>query len=210
MSKINLDELDSIQYDVLREIGNIGAGNATTALSKLIDSKIDMKVPKVQLLGFSEIAASIGGDEEEAMVGILLSLSEDVDGMMLFMLDLNSAKKLVNSLLVNMGVQEIGDDEDFNGMHLSALNEIGNIITGAYLSALSDLTKLNIATSVPKLQIDMAGAILSIPAIEFGKIGDKVLFIETTFNEESDINGYFILVPELESYDVILTSLGIC
>lgn len=209
MSKINLDELDTVQYDVLKEIGNIGAGNATTALSKLINSKVDMRVPKVNLMGFSELAASIGS-EEEPMVGILLSLSEDIEGMMLFMLDLDSAKKLLNLLLANMGVQPVGEEEEFNEMHLSAMNEIGNIITGAYLSALSNLTRLNISASVPHLQIDMAGAILSLPAIEFGKIGDKVLYIETTFNEESDINGYFILVPELDSYDVILSSLGIC
>lgn len=209
MSKINLDKLDTVQYDVLKEIGNIGAGNATTALSKLIDSKVDMRVPKVNLLGFSELAASIGS-EEEPMVGILLSLSEDIEGMMLFMIDLESSRKLLNLLLANMGAQPVGQGEEFNEMHLSALNEIGNIITGAYLSALSNLTKLNIVASVPHLQIDMAGAILSLPAIEFGKIGDKVLYIETTFNEESDINGYFILVPELDSYDVILSSLGIC
>lgn len=209
MSKINLDKLDTVQYDVLKEIGNIGAGNATTALSKLIDSKVDMRVPKVNLLGFSELAASIGS-EEEPMVGILLSLSEDIEGMMLFMIDLESSRKLLNLLLANMGAQPVGQGEEFNEMHLSALNEIGNIITGAYLSALSNLTKLNIVASVPHLQIDMAGAILSLPAIEFGKIGDKVLYIETTFNEESDINGYFILVPKLDSYDVILSSLGIC
>lgn len=209
MSKINLDELNTIQYDVLKEIGNIGAGNATTALSKLINSKVDMKVPKVNLIGFSELAASIGG-EEATMMGILLSLSEDIEGMMLFMLDLRSATKLLNMLLTNMGAPEKSDEEDFNDMHLSALNEIGNIITGAYLSALSDLTRLSIVASVPHLQIDMAGAILSLPAIEFGKIGDKVLYIETTFNEESEINGYFILVPELDSYDKILGSLGIC
>jgi len=209
MSKINLDELNTIQYDVLKEIGNIGAGNATTALSKLINSKVDMRVPKVNLIGFSELAASIGG-EEATMMGILLSLSEDIKGMMLFMLDLKSATKLLNMMLTNMGAPEKREDEEFNEMHLSALNEIGNIITGAYLSALSDLTRLSIVASVPHLQIDMAGAILSLPAIEFGKIGDKVLYIETTFNEESEINGYFILVPELDSYDRILESLGIC
>lgn len=208
MAKISLEGLDNVQYDVLREIGNIGAGNATTALSKLLNTKIDMKVPKVNLLGFSEIAKSMGS-EDVPMIGILLSLSEDIDGMMLFMMDLDSGRRLVNSLLVNMGVEPIEEKERFNDMHLSALNEMGNIITGAYLSALSDLTKLSIVASVPSLQIDMAGAILSLPAIEFGKVGDKVLFIETTFNEETSVNGYFILVPKLESYDVILQSLGI-
>ena len=207
MAKIDLDNMQSVQFDVLKEIGNIGAGNATTALSKLLDTRIDMRVPKVNLAGFSEITGIIG-DEEQVMVGILLSLEGDVNGMMMFLLDTDSAGKLVKSILKK---ENEPDKEiyDFDELELSALNEIGNIITGAYLSALSDLTKLTIVSSVPNLQIDMAGAILSIPAIEFSKIGDKVLLIETQFDEESNINGYFLLVPELESYDVILSSLGL-
>ena len=207
MAKIDLENMESVQFDVLREIGNIGAGNATTALSKLLDARIEMRVPKVNLAGFSEITGIIG-DEEQVMVGILLSLEGDVNGMMMFLLDTDSAGKLVSAVLKR---DEAGETDiyDFDELELSALNEIGNIITGAYLSALSDLTKLTIVSSVPTLQVDMAGAILSIPAIEFSKIGDKVLLIETQFDEESNINGYFLLVPELESYDVILSSLGL-
>ena len=207
MSKIDLGNLNSLQYDVLKELGNIGAGNATTALSKLINAKIDMRVPKVNLLGFSELAKAMGR-EEEIMVGILLLLEGDVDGMMMFLLDVSSARALVNSL---MGKAEVAtsDDINFDEMEFSALREIGNIITGSYLSALSDMTRLTIVSSVPSLQIDMAEAILSIPAIEFSKIGDKVLLIQTQFDDDSAISGYFVLVPELDSYDKILSSLGL-
>ena len=206
MSKIDLGNLDSMQYDVLKELGNIGAGNATTALSKLINAKIDMRVPKVNLLGFSELAKAMGR-EEEIMVGILLLLEGDVDGMM-FHLDVASARALVNSLM-GKAEEEANDDINFDEMEFSALREIGNIITGSYLSALSDMTRLTIVSSVPSLQIDMAEAILSIPAIEFSKIGDKVLLIQTQFDDDSQISGYFVLVPELDSYDKILSSLGL-
>ncbi len=207
MTRIDLDNMDSVQFDVLKELGNIGAGNATTALAKLINAKIDMKVPKVELLGFSDIA-KVMGSEETVMVGILLMLEGDVNGMMMFLLEVESARNLVGKL---MGIETNSDDEgkEFDSIQLSALNEIGNIITGAYLSALSDLTRLKIISSVPSLQIDMAAAILSIPAIEFSKIGNKVLLIETRFDDETAIDGYFILIPELESYDVILNSLGV-
>ncbi|MBQ5917146.1 MAG: chemotaxis protein CheC [Lachnospiraceae bacterium] len=207
MSKIDLGNLDSMQYDVLKELGNIGAGNATTALSKLINAKIDMRVPKVNLLGFSELAKAMGR-EEEIMVGILLLLEGDVDGMMMFLLDVASARALVNSLM-GKAEEEANDDINFDEMEFSALREIGNIITGSYLSALSDMTRLTIVSSVPSLQIDMAEAILSIPAIEFSKIGDKVLLIQTQFDDDSQISGYFVLVPELDSYDKILSSLGL-
>lgn len=207
MTRIDLENMDSVHFDVLKELGNIGAGNATTALAKLINAKIDMKVPKVELLGFSDIA-KVMGSEETVMVGILLMLEGDVNGMMMFLLEVESARNLVGKL---MGIETGSDDEgkEFDSIQLSALNEIGNIITGAYLSALSDLTRLKIISSVPSLQIDMAAAILSIPAIEFSKIGDKVLLIETRFDDETAIDGYFILIPELESYDVILSSLGV-
>ena len=98
---------------------------------------------------------------------------------------------------------------NLSNMQLDALKEIGNIIAGSYLNALSAMTQLTIAPSVPYIAIDMAGAILSVPAIQFGKIGDNALMITTEFGDEVMIEGYFILLPDLESYEKILKSLGI-
>ncbi len=205
MSKIDLKHIESLQFDVLREIGNIGAGNATTALSQMINSKIDMKVPKVELLDFKEVPDIVGG-AESLVVGILLTLDGDIDGMMMFILEKKSAHHLVN-LLMN---KDISNFDEFSEMDLSALQEIGNIIAGAYLSSLSQMTNLTIVSSIPYMSIDMAGAILSVPAIEFGKIGDKALLIQSQFGEDAiEVNGYFILIPSLESYDKIMTSLGL-
>lgn len=201
------DEIEKdIEFDVLTEIGNIGAGNATTALSQLINTRIDMRVPKVDLLGFSELAEIVGG-AETLVAGILLSLEGDIDGMMLFVLESSAAHLLVNQL---MGCQGTENADGFTDMEQSALMEIGNIIAGAYLSSISTLTNMFITSSVPYLAIDMAGAILSVPAIEFGKLGDKALLIESQFKDlDVDISGYFILIPTLESYKRILTSLGL-
>lgn len=204
MSKIKLDALDDTQYDVLKEIGNIGAGNATTALAQLINTKIDMSVPQVSLVPFNRIADTIGS-EETVLVGILLGLEGDISGMMMFLLQEKSAHNLVNILMGNPEATEGKFDE----MEMSALSEIGNIIAGSYLSALAGLTNMTIVASVPSLSVDMAGALLSVPAIEYGKIGDKVLLIQTQFGEDDLVNGFFVMVPELESYDKILSSLGI-
>lgn len=206
MSNINLNEINNMQFDVLREIGNIGAGNATTALSQMINSKVDMKVPNVQLLEFKELSDIVGG-AENIVVGILFTLEGQIDGMMMFMMEKKAARHLVNLLMGNSADNSV---EIFSEMELSALNEIGNIIAGAYLSSLSTLTNMLIVSSVPYLAIDMAGAILSVPAIEFGKIGDKALLIETEFGDQiRAVNGYFILIPTLESYGAILSSLGL-
>lgn len=207
MAQIDFNKMDNMQFDVLREIGNIGAGNATTALSQMINSKIDMKVPKVDLLEFKELSEIVGG-AENLVVGILFTLEGQIDGMMMFMMDMEASRHLVN-LLVGDSYGGSTSDE-FTEMELSALNEIGNIIAGAYLSSLSTLTNMLITSSVPYMAIDMAGAILSVPAIEFGKIGDKALLIESEFGDEvKSVNGYFILIPTLKSYSSILTSLGL-
>ena len=204
MAENTLDNLNDLQFDVLKEIGNIGAGNATTALAKMMNMKIDMNVPRVDLVPFTNLP-DIFGSPEEVLAGILVQLDGDIKGMMMFLVKEKSAHNLVNSLMGGM-IQSSGDG--FSDMELSALGEIGNIIIGAYLSAMSNLTSLKISSSVPYISIDMAGALLSVPAIEFGKLGDKVLLIETQFGELDFVNGYFLMVPELESYDEILSSLG--
>ena len=107
----------------------------------------------------------------------------------------------------------MGRPEDYAGefdeMDLSAIKEIGNIISGSYLSALSSMTNMVITSSVPYLAIDMAAAILSVPAIQFGQYGDNALLIQTEFGDEVKIQGFFILMPDVDSYDKILSSLGI-
>ena len=204
MDDLNIEKVSEQYFDVLKEIGNIGAGNATTALSQLINAKVDMSVPQVKLLEFSKLGELMGG-EEQIMAGLYLCVEGDISGSIMFLLEKGSAKHLVSKLM--MGMESPGDD--FGEMEMSALKEIGNIITGAYLNSLSTLTNLKIYPSVPDLTIDMAGAILSVPAIEFGTLGDKILLIQNQFFDDCQIDGYFILVPDLESYAKILSALGI-
>ena len=124
-----------------------------------------------------------------------------IKGSMMFLMDMQSAHHIVNKLMMRP------DDycEPFDEMDLSAIKEIGNIIAGSYLSALSGLTNLTIVPSVPFVAVDMAAAILSVPAVQFGIFGDNALMINT----ELGIRGHFILMPEEDSYAKILTALGI-
>lgn len=190
-------------YDVLKEIGNIGAGNATTALSQMLNTRVDMAVPKVRLMEFKEVGDAMGG-EDQLVAGIYLAVEGDITGSIMFIQRKESARNMVSKL---MGMELEG--EEFSELELSALKEIGNIITGAYLNSLSTLTNLCIYPSVPELCIDMAAAIMSVPAIEFGTIGDRILMIQTDFADDADMSGYFILMPDEESYDKILVALGV-
>lgn len=201
--RMSFEKVTTEYYDVLKELGNIGAGNATTALATMLQCKVDMKVPQVRLLNFNEVGEVMGG-EEQIVVGIYLAVEGDITGSMMFILEQQAARCLVSKL---MGVEE--EKGEFTDMEISALNEIGNIITGAYLNSLSQLTKLVMLPSVPDLNIDMLNAILSVPAIEFGIVGDQILLIQTQFTDDSELNGYFILLPDLESYSKILSALGL-
>ena len=204
MGDFSLDQVNDMYVDVLREIGNIGAGNATTAIAKMVNARINMQVPKVELMEASQLGSAIC-DEEETIVGIFLEVVNDITGSMMFLMRMDSAHLIVNKLMM----RDPSYNEPFDEMDLSALKEIGNIIAASYLSALSTLTNLRIQPSVPYISVDMAAAILSVPAIMFGQYGDNALFIETEFGDEQMIQGYFILMPEQESYAKILEALGI-
>lgn len=200
---MNIDKLNETCIDILKELGNIGSGNAITALASIIGKKIDMKIPSVKLMDFNEVQ-NIFGLADAIIVGIYFDLEGSVKGNILFSLDIESASYLIEYLMgVNAG-------EEFSDIEKSALQEIGNIMAGSYVSSLSTLTNLDMKISPPAISIDMAGAILSVPAIKFSELSDKILFIETEFFEGSKlIKGDFFLIPDIESFDKILNALGV-
>jgi len=202
---INISNLSSLYIDILKEIGNIGAGNAATSLAKMIEKRIDMNVPVVRILEFSEVTDILGG-AEIPVIGILIGVSGEIKGTMMFILELEAAYALVNIL---MG-KPLESRDEFSEIEYSALREVGNILSSSYLSALSTLTNLKVVPTVPDLAVDMAGAILSVPAIEFGKVGDTVLYIETEFYQGTEkVVGDFFLIPEVDSYEILLKALGV-
>jgi len=195
---------DEFKLDVLKEVGNIGAGHAATALSRILNHPVDMSVPTVSLVPFEEIADRVGG-AEQVVIAVFLRVEGDAPGNMFFIIREDSAKRLLRNLL------SIDTEEGaYSDMELSALNEIGNILAGSYLSSLADFTKLAMTPTVPSLAIDMAGAILSYGLLQFGQMGDAALLIETKFLEDRDtVEGQFFLIPDPESFEKIFRALGV-
>jgi len=205
----DMKSFNQMHIDILKEIGNIGVGNAINALSRMIGGQVKMTVPEVKFLEFKEVGTILGGDEV-VVFGILVQISGDINGMMMFLVKPDSARTLVRALMSGMGMP-FGENEEFNEIHLSAMQEVGNILCSSYLASLSRFINKEAKPSPPVLAQDMATAILSVPAIEFGKMADGVLFIDTVFETEvgSPASGFFLLVPDMESFNVILTSLGV-
>ncbi|MDQ0337286.1 chemotaxis protein CheC [Caldalkalibacillus uzonensis] len=202
----NWKQFSKMHMDILKEIGNIGAGHAATSLSSLLQKPVEMKVPDARLVSFNEISERLGG-AEQVVVTTLLTIQGDVTGYMFFILQQDGAKRLIHSLLN----QEEADS--CNELHLSAVQEVGNILSGSYLSALADLTGLNIQPSVPEVAIDMAAAILSYGLLEVGKVGDHALVIDTCFydrpGQERPIEGHFFLLPDPDSFSILFQALGV-
>ncbi len=203
----SIDELDDMHVDVLTELGNIGSGNAATALASLMNTEININVPHVRILGFNDVADYVGGPEN-VVLGVLIKLSGDVDGMILYVFN----DDLIRNVLKVFFGKDYTSVSELDEMDMSALNEIGNIMASSYVSALSSMTSLTIDVSVPSMCVDMAGAILSVPSIEFAQVGNKVLFIDDSFSigENSDkVKSNMILVPEMDSLNKIFERLGI-
>jgi len=201
---LDVENLNHFMIDILKELGNIGAGNAATALASLISKKVNMDVPNVRILEFKEVASVLGG-EENLVVGIYFEITEDVIGNMLFVLDMDSAISLTNMLF-----NREKKDKELDEMDISAISEVGNILASSYANSLSSLTGLKIVISIPSISIDMAGAILSVPAIQYGHVADHALMIETIFEENQNlVTGNLFFLPNLSSFDKILTALGV-
>ena len=198
-------ELSPVQLDALREIGNVGAGNSATALSQIINHRIDMNVPEVSIVPITDVPDLVGGPDV-MVAGVFLRVYGAAPSNILFLLPQESAFYLVDMILG----KPHGETKTLDFMDESALMEIGNILAGAYLNALFNLTKLSLLPSIPALAMDMAGAILSVVLIQLAQMGDNALVIETEFQADEDgIKGHFSLVPDPGSLDTILTAVGV-
>lgn len=198
-----LKNLTSIHKDALKEIGNIGAGNAATAFAQFLDCKIDMTVPSVEIMPIEEVP-EITGSVENKVVSVLLKVMGNAPGSILLVLSEDSTENLMEMVLHReCNINKAGEVE------VSAIKEIGNILSGSYLNAINQMTELNLVQSVPAFSYDMAGAILSSSMINISAESDYALLIETQFmNGGSEIEGYFFLIPNPGSLEKILSTLG--
>lgn len=198
-------DLDDEKRDALKELGNIGTGNAITSLSQMIEQPLDMEIPKVCILPFQKVPDMLGG-AETIQVGILLEVSQDLCGTFMFLLNEDFTKTILEKL-VDVQVEDVCELDELSK---SAISEIGNIMCCSYINALSFLLNVDIHISLPSVCCDMAGAILSVPMIKFAHLGDELLFIENRFQlDKVPVVSHILFFPDFKSLDFMFQTLGL-
>lgn len=198
------EDMNAQELDIIKEIGSIGNGNAATALSGILNAKVSMKFPEVKVLGFNEALNSLGSPED-LVAAVLVEMSGEIQGVMLYILTEEFAKEILAKML--------GEEIDFmamSEMHLSALNEIGNIMISSYISAISSLTHVEINLSVPQIAMNMLGGILSLPMAQMGTYSDRIMMMTGGFTlDGKELKSDMLLLPDVESLNVLIEKLGV-
>jgi len=193
----NVRDLKESQLDAMREVANIGAGHAATALSQMTNRKIMITVPRVNVRPLEE-ASDIVGTPDQVTAAVLMHMMGDLTGRALLMFPEGAAKTLCDFLLR----RELGTTQTFGEMERSSIKEAGNILASAYLNALSDFMGMMLVPSVPSLVIDLNGAVLTSAHLNFGHDRDYAFCVETSFRVEGtsdSMGGHFLLLPDLAS-----------
>lgn len=199
------ESITDFQLDALCEFGNIGSGNAATALSTMLNCPVEIKVPRVKILEYSQVVETLGGPEK-MLLGVLLSMTGDVNGMMMFLQE----KEFVCETLEVLLNMSFSDFSEIDEMGYSAMQEVANIMASSYVKAIGTLTGLNIFTSVPSLTVDMLGAILSVPTIYYADISDNIIFIEDSCAcGGSKTSSHVLMIPDTQSLYKIMQNLAL-
>ena len=199
------EDLNLQELDVMKEIGSIGTSHAATSLSKMLQKEIRISIPQVSILGYDQAVDQIG-DAESLASATLVKMSGDVDGLMLFLFNLDFA----NTILERVIGETYDGFEAMDQLAYSALTEIGNIIICSYINAFSQLVNVDIDLSVPSATVNMLGAILTVPIAEYGYDTDKLMYCNADFvMEGKQLSAWLLMLPDIPSLNNILEKLGV-
>lgn len=199
------NELNTLELDTLKEIGSIGAGNAATALSNLIGQQVIIRNPEARIMGYNEAIEWLGGPEEIA-AAVLVALSGQISGIMLFVQKLEFINLVTESMLGN----RISDYSELQEMEISALTEVGNIMISTFINALTGLAGIDVEETVPAFTVDMQGALMTVPMAVFGGQSNYIMTIGGKFicnGQEEPCR--LLLSPDIRSLEFLLRKLGV-
>jgi chemotaxis protein CheC len=200
-------DLGPRQLDALKEVANIGAGHAATALSQMVNARIMVDIPEIKIVRLEDVGELLG-EPDEVVSAVMMQLLGDVTGRTVQIFPWRTAVKLTSVLLQKNGAQR---PADFGELEQSALKEVGNILVGAYINALSEFMGLMLIMSPPSIAIDTAQAVLTTSYLNFGGLQDYVFAVNTRLgmDENTELGAHFLLLPDEASLKVIMRALRV-
>ena len=202
-----LQSLKALQLDALREVANIGAGHAATALSQMVGGTIMISVPRINIQRLDDLAPLVG-DPDEPVAAVLLHILGDLSGRTLLVFPKTAALQLAEVMLR----RPVGSSPELGELEQSAIKEAGNILSSAYLNALSQFMGMLLLPSPPALAVDMSAAVLTTAYLQFGTSRDYVFCVESDFMLKDDarrLRGFFLLLPDPASLQAILRAIRV-
>jgi chemotaxis protein CheC len=202
----DLRSLKAIQLDALREVANIGAGHAATALSQMVGQTIMISVPTINVARLEDVPPQVG-EPDQPVAAVLMHMLGDLTGRTLLVFPRRTAVRLAELLL-----HRSSPGEEFSEMQQSAIKEAGNILSSAYMNALADFMGMLLLPSPPSLAIDMSTAVLTTAYLQFGSDKDYVFCVESEFrlsDADEKLSGYFLLLPDAASLQAILRAVRV-
>ncbi len=194
-----------MEIDTIREICSIGTGNAATALSGMIGKEVKITVPDVKIMGYNEAIDWIGGPEE-ITAGVLVGMQKDMQGVILCVQKL----EFISMLTRNVLGYDIKAYEDLTELESSALVEVGNIMISSFVSAICKMVDINVKQSIPAFAVDMQGAILAVPMVQYGIQSDYVLMVGADLICDGEtLPSRMVFSPSIQSLNFLLKKLGV-
>ncbi len=199
------EEMNALELDIRKEIGSIGGGNAATALSSMLSAKVNMTLPRAEILEFNEAIEKMG-DPESVVAAIFVEMSGEIEGIMLFILPQEFSDDILFRMLGKTRVELLELEE----IDTSVLTEIGNIVISSYVTALSSLTNVEVELSVPQFTVNMLGGILSVPIAMMGQHSDRIMMVTGDFKvDEKSLHSSMLLLPDVKSLNILMKKLGV-
>ena len=207
LEMVDIQTLTGLQLDALREVANIGAGHAATALSQMTGGTIMITVPTINIMRLEDLPPQLGEDEEP-VAAVLMTMLGDLTGRTLLVFPKRTVLRLSEMMLR----RPVGSSTALGELECSAIKEAGNILSGAYMNALSDFMGMMLLPSPPTLAIDMSAAVLTSAYLQFGVDFDYVFCVESEFimqDSNERLRGFFLLLPDPASLQAILRAVHV-
>ena len=195
------------KIEALQELSNIGVGHAATALSQLLNRKVDMSIPRVRFVKVEDVSEHLATSPEEVVAGILQETSEEDKGLLnlLLIFDFSSVKQLLKTLIASPIPESL---EDLDEVSISLIKETGNILLIHTITAINSFTETRWFPHAPSLAIDMVGALTDeLISIDPENV-ERFLLVEVDiFTDGEKIKGDILLLPDTRAMNALMTTI---